>query len=50
MKELLKNKLIIGMFIFIIGFTFVSSYVNEETRWQKKDLNPAKSQVSEINK
>ena len=50
MKELLKNKLFIGMFIFIIGFTFVSSYINEETRWQKKDLNPVKDQVSEINK
>lgn len=50
MKELLKNKLIIGMLIFIIGFTFLTSYVNEETRWQKKDLSPAKDQVNEINK
>lgn len=47
MKELLKNKLIIGFMIFIVAFTFMTSIAQEDT---KKDLNPAKDQVSEINK
>lgn len=50
MKELLKNKLIIGMFIFIIGFTFLTSYMNNETRWQKKDLEAHQQSSLNVNK
>lgn len=50
MKELLKNKLIIGMFIFIICFTFASSYSNEETIWQKKDLEAHQQSSLNVNK
>lgn len=50
MKELLKNKLYIGMIIFIIVFTFLSSYAQNETLWQKKDLEASEQSSLHVNK
>ena len=46
----LKNKLYIGMIIFIIVFTLLSSYAQNETLWQKKDLEASEQSSLHVNK
>ena len=47
MKELLKNKLIIGFMIFIVAFTFITSIAQEDT---KKDLEAHQQSSLNVNK
>lgn len=48
MFDLLKDKYMVGFIVFLVAFICISSFCQGDTRWQKKESQPASKMTQNV--